>query len=375
MKKITFFDTTLRDGAQSASAMLQTEDKAEIAMQLEKLNVDVIEAGFPASSKKEAEIIGKIAKKSSKIIAALARSRKEDVEIAWECIRNAKKPRIHIFIASSKSHMENKLHMTKEEVIANAVNAIRYAKEISNGKVEVEFSAEDSTRSEEEFLLMLYEKAIEAGAEIINVPDTVGYAMTQEFSSFIGRIRKRFPKIKISVHCHNDLGLAVANSICAISAGADQVHCTINGVGERAGNASLEEIASIMHVRKNFLNCFSDIKMNEISRTSKMVSKKFGVEVPHYKAIVGKNALSHEAGIHVQYVQGYEIFKPEDIGMQREIVLGKHSGIHTVLEVAKIANVKIGKEHAASILKEVKRGDFKITSADFKKFIDKTKVI
>lgn len=370
MRFIKIFDTTLRDGAQSASAMLKIENKIKIVEQLERLNVDVIEAGFPASSKEEQDIVGRIARKSSKTIAALARARKEDIEAAWRAISNAKKSRIHIFIASSDDHMKNKLHMGRQEVIMAAAASIRYAREISNGSAEIEFSAEDATRSNEKFLFQLYDEAIKAGAKIINIPDSVGFALPNEFFRLVCKIKKRFPKVEISVHCHNDLGMAVANSIAAIHAGADQIHCTVNGIGERAGNAALEEIASILAIRGNFVSACSNIKMGEIYKTAQIVSKYFGVNIPVYKAVVGANAVKHEAGIHVQYVEGYEIFNPKDIGAEREIILGRHSGIHTVLEVARINRIKMGKEAAIALLNEIKKKDLKISQREFKRYLE-----
>ncbi len=373
MRQIKIFDTTLRDGAQSASAKLKLKDKAEIAKQLERLNVDVIEAGFPASLKTEQDVVKKIAEKSSKIIAALTRAKKEDVEAAWQAICKAKKPRFHIFIASSDEHMQNKLHMTKEQVINAAVSAIKHAKLVSGGRAEIEFSAEDATRSEERFLFQLYDAAIKAGASIINIPDTVGFSLPNEFFKLVYKIRKKFPAVELSVHCHNDLGMAVANSLAAIHAGINQIHCTVNGVGERAGNASLEEIATALYVRRKFIGAYCNVNLKEISKTSEMISKNFGIEVPHYKAVVGKNALRHEAGIHVQYFQGYEIFTPETIGGKREIILGKHSGIHTVREIAKVAGVKINEEEAKKLLEAVKKRDLKINEKNFRKF--KAKII
>lgn len=370
MKFIEIFDTTLRDGAQSASAMLKIKNKMKIAEQLERLDVDVIEAGFPASSKAEQDIIERIAKKSSKTIAALARAKKEDIEAAWQSIYKAKKPRFHIFIASSDDHMKNKLHMTREEVVKVAISSIKYAREISKGNAEIEFSAEDATRSNEKFLIRLYGEAIKAGVKIINIPDTVGFALPNEFFKLVLRIKKRFPKAEISVHCHNDLGLAVANSIAAVHAGADQIHCTVNGIGERAGNAALEEIAAILSIRKNFINAYSNVKIKEIHKTAQIVSKYFGIEIPYYKAVVGKNALKHEAGIHVQYVGGYEIFNPKNIGAEREITIGRHSGIHTVLEVARINRINIGKEEAIALLNEIKKKDLKISQTDFKRYLE-----
>lgn len=368
MRQIKIFDTTLRDGAQSASANLKVEDKIKVAEQLERLNVDVIEAGFPASSEKESDVVSAIAKKSGKTIAALSRVKKEDVEKAWNAIKEAKNPRIHIFIASSESHMKNKLHMTKEEVIENAVGSIRYAKSISQNRAEIEFSAEDATRSDEAFLIKLYEEAINAGATIINIPDTVGFCLPNEFFGLVKRIRERFQNTEISVHCHNDLGLAVANSIAAVYAGADQVHCTINGIGERAGNASLEEIAAILKVRKDILDFYCNINLKEIVRTSKIVSENFGVGIPEYKAVVGRNALKHEAGVHVQYAEGYEVIRPEDIGSEREIILGKNSGIHTVFELAKMNYIEISKEEAKKLLQVVKEEDLKIDKESFIEF-------
>ncbi|MBS3090748.1 2-isopropylmalate synthase [Candidatus Pacearchaeota archaeon] len=370
MRFIKIFDTTLRDGAQSASAMLKIGNEIKVAEQLERLNVDMIEAGFPASSKAEQDIVGIIARESSKTIAALARAKKEDVKKAWHSIRRAKKPRFHIFIASSDDHIKNKLNMSRQEVVNAAVESIKYAKEISNGNAEIEFSAEDATRSNERFLFQLYNAAIKAGAGIINIPDTVGFFLPNEFFRMVRKIRKRFPLPEVSVHCHNDLGLAVANSIAAIHAGANQVHCTMNGIGERAGNAALEEIATILTVKKNSVNACSNIKIGEIYKTAQIVSKYFGVGIPVYKAVIGANAMKHEAGIHVQHVKGYEAFNPEYIGAEREIIIGRHSGIHTVLEVARINRINIGKEEAIALLNEIKKKGLKISQKDFKRYLE-----
>lgn len=335
-KKIYIFDTTLRDGEQSPGVSLNLREKMDIAMQLAKLKVDVIEAGFPIASIGDFESVREIAKNvEGPIITALARISKKDIDRAWEAVKYAKNPRIHTFIATSEVHMRHKLRKTRAEVLKLAVEGVKHAK----GYLEdVEFSAEDASRSDLEFLYEIFEATISAGATTINIPDTVGYATPQEYGQFIRKIRENVPNIakaRVSIHCHNDLGMAVANSLAAVKNGAEQIECTINGIGERAGNASLEEVVMALYTRKDWYDSVTNIVNNEIYRTSKMVSNLTGMAIQSNKAIVGKNAFAHESGIHQDGVlkerTTYEIMNPVMLGIvQNNIVLGKHSGRHAL---------------------------------------------
>ncbi len=331
-RKIMIFDTTLRDGEQCPGASLNTQEKLEIAGYLEKLKVDVIEAGFPISSPGDFEGVEMIAKNiKGPTIAALCRAVEGDIKCAWDAIKLAQKPRIHTFIATSPIHMKLKLEKTPQEVLQQAVSAVKLAKSYCP---EVEFSAEDATRSEPEFLYQIFAEVIEAGATIINVPDTVGYSQPEEFGKLIKGIIENVPNIDrviISVHCHNDLGLGVANSLVSLKYGVKQIECTINGLGERAGNASLEEIVMAMHTRQDFYHQTTNIDTRYIYPTSRLVSRLTGFVVQPNKAIVGKNAFAHEAGIHqagvLKDASTYEIMKPQTIGLEsNQLVLGKHSG-------------------------------------------------
>ena len=332
-ERIRIFDTTLRDGEQSPGASLNAEKKARIAEQLERLGVDVIEAGFPASSIGDFESVQAVCESARHTeIAALARCLPKDIQAAAKALEKAKKPRIHVFLATSPVHMQFKLCKSKEEVMEQAVEGVKLAKQYCES---VEFSPEDSSRTEKEFLFEVVEKAIKAGASTINIPDTVGYAVPREFGSLVRKVFERVPNIQetvLSVHCHNDLGLAVANSLEAIANGARQVECTINEIGERAGNASLEEIVMALQTRNDVFRAFeTGINTREITRTSRMVSELTGLVVQRNKAIVGRNAFCHEAGIHqdgiIKKKQTYEIMNPEEIGLEEsELVLGKHSG-------------------------------------------------
>ncbi|WP_297574866.1 2-isopropylmalate synthase [uncultured Campylobacter sp.] len=335
--KIIVFDTTLRDGEQSPGASMNIEEKIQIALALEKLGVDVIEAGFAAASVGDFNAINAISKEVDSVrVTSLARALESDIKAAANAISPAKNRRIHTFIATSGIHMEYKLKMSPDEVIRRAVGAIEYAKSFVD---DVEFSCEDAGRSEISFLKEICDAAINAGATTINLPDTVGYRLPSEMYEFI-KIMKEFIKDRaiISVHNHNDLGLATANTLACISAGARQVECTINGIGERAGNAALEEIVMAIKTRDDFFGgLYTDIKHKEIYPTSRLVSSIIGMEPQPNKAIVGKNAFSHESGIHqdgvLKYPQTYEIIKAEDIGMEKnELVLGKHSGRHAFKE-------------------------------------------
>ncbi len=330
--QIHIFDTTLRDGEQSPGFSMNKSEKLRMALQLQELNVDVIEAGFPIASDGDFETVKEIGKTiTGSTIAALSRTSKGDIIRAAEALENANKPRIHTFIATSDIHMKFKLKKSRDEVLESAIKGVELARSYCD---EVEFSAEDASRSEPEFLYEVFEAVIEAGASIINVPDTVGYALPWEYGQLIKGIKTNVPNIDraiVSVHCHNDLGLAVANSLEAIRNGAQQIECTINGIGERAGNASLEELVMAITTRQHDFSQSTRIKTSEISASSKLLAEITGHGVQPNKAIVGANAFAHEAGIHQHGVLNnpltYEIMTPESVGLTcNRIVLGKHSG-------------------------------------------------
>lgn len=332
MRKIDIFDTTLRDGEQSPGINLNTAEKVEIAKQLERLGVSIIEAGFPASSPGDFEAVNRIAGTvKNSIVTGLARCVQKDIDTTWEAIKVAEQPHIHVFLATSPIHMEYKLKKSPDEVLEQAVEAVKYAKKFFPL---VQWSAEDGFRSDREFLARIIEKVIEAGATTINVPDTVGYASPQEYGELFAFLRENVrgaDKVKFSAHCHDDLGMAVANSIAAVQNGADQVECTINGIGERAGNAALEEIGVAMHIRKDLYQVETGLNLKEIKRTSQLVSRLTGFMIQPNKAVVGKNAFAHESGIHQDGVlknpETYEIISPDLVGEEEvPLVLGKHSG-------------------------------------------------
>ena len=336
MKNIKFFDTTLRDGEQSPGCSMNLKEKIKMAKRLEKLNVDVIEAGFAIASKGDFESVKKIAETVDKpVVTSLARALKKDIDVAYDAVKNANKPRIHTFIATSPLHREYKLKMSKEEILEKTKKMVSYAK--SKCK-DIEFSAEDATRTEKEFLVEVFNSAIKAGANVINIPDTVGYTTPNEFYDLVNYVKENLVKpVEISVHCHNDLGLAVANSLSALKAGATQIECTINGIGERAGNAAIEELAMILKTRGDFYDFSHNLKTKEIMNTSNALINITGVSVQPNKAIVGKNAFAHESGIHQHGVlenkSTYEIMSPDDIGLkENKMVLGKHSGKHAFKE-------------------------------------------
>ena len=339
MEKILIFDTTLRDGEQAPGASLNPAEKLEIAHSLADLGVDIIEAGFPISSKGEVASVKQIAKSvKGPVICGLARSIKADIDAAFEAVKYAKRPRIHVFLATSKIHMQYKLKKAEDEILKLAAEAVKYARNLCP---DIEFSPEDASRTERKFLFKVVEAVIGAGAATVNIPDTVGYSEPEEFGNLIGAIKENVPgidKIIISVHCHNDLGLAVASSLAAIRNGARQIECTINGIGERAGNASMEELVMAIKTRRDI---FSDVETNintkNIYKVSRLVSKLTGFIVAPNKAIVGGNAFRHESGIHQDGIlkerSTYEIIKPEDVGFTGTgIVLGKHSGRHALGE-------------------------------------------
>lgn len=336
-EKVIIFDTTLRDGEQSPGATLNIQEKLEIARQLAKLGVDVIEAGFPYSSLGDFEAVKLISKEvSGPTICGLSRAKKEDIEKAAGALEGAKKKRIHTFIATSDIHMEHKLKMTRDKVLKTAVSMVSFAKSFTD---DVEFSPEDAGRSDPKFLFEILEATIEAGATTVNIPDTVGYTVPNEFGGLIKSIKENIPNINkavISVHCHNDLGLAVANSLSALLNGARQIECTVNGIGERAGNCSLEEIAMILKTRPT-LGFYTGIDTTQIYRSSRLVSNLTNMLVQPNKAIVGANAFSHESGIHqdgfLKYKRTYEIMNPEDVGLlTSKLPLGPRSGRHALKE-------------------------------------------
>ncbi|MCT4618435.1 MAG: 2-isopropylmalate synthase [Marinisporobacter sp.] len=349
-KQIKIFDTTLRDGEQSPGCSMNLHEKIRVAKQLELLKVDVIEAGFAIASPGDFTSVREISKNVKNCtVASLARALPKDIDTAWEAVKYAKHPRIHTFIATSDIHMKYKLKMRPEEVLENAVNMVKHAKAYCE---DIEFSAEDATRSNPEFLAKLFDRVIKAGATVINIPDTVGYTTPDEYYEFIAAIREKsdyLDKVDISVHCHNDLGMAVANSLAAAKAGATQIECTINGIGERAGNAALEEIVMAMNTRKDVLGLYCNIDTKQIMRSSKLLSSITGVEVQPNKAIVGNNAFAHESGIHQHGVleerTTYEIMTPESIGLsQNKMVLGKHSGKHAFEDRLKALGYDLSKE-------------------------------
>lgn len=332
VKRVVVFDTTLRDGEQTPGVNFNINDKFEIAKQLVSLGVDVIEAGFPAASNGDFEAVKNIADNLKGVtIAAMARSVKDDIEKASSALKNALKSRLHVFIATSDIHLKYKLKMSRDEMLKKAVEMVKYAR----GKFdEIEFSAEDASRTDWDFLVKVFSEVIDAGANVINVPDTVGYAMPREFGELIKYIRNNVPNIDgviISAHCHNDLGMAVANSLSAIENGATQVEVTVNGIGERAGNAAMEEIVMALNTRKDYFGLVHGINTKEIYNTSKLVSELTGIKLQPNKAIVGANAFRHQAGIHQHGIINnratYEIMKPEDIGIIPDtFALGKLSG-------------------------------------------------
>jgi 2-isopropylmalate synthase len=335
--RVRIFDTTLRDGEQSPGCSMNLAEKVRLACKLQFLGVDVIEAGFPIASEGDFAAVKAVAAECRQVtVAALCRTAEPDVRRAAEALQNAARPRIHTFVATSDIHLEYKLKKTRAEVIEMTRDAVRLARSFAQ---EVEFSAEDATRSDVDYLCEVFEVAVSAGATILNIPDTVGYTLPNEFEQLVAEVRDRVVRgrsdITVSVHCHNDLGLAVANSLAAVNAGARQIECTINGIGERAGNASLEEIVMAMRVRADRLPFETGIDTPQLYSTSQLLSQTIGFGVQPNKAIVGRNAFAHEAGIHQHGVISnplcYEIMTPESVGVPaNELVLGKHSGRHAL---------------------------------------------
>jgi 2-isopropylmalate synthase len=366
---VLIFDTTLRDGEQSPGASMSLEEKLQIAELLEELGVDIVEAGFPIASNGDFESVREVSKLLKRsIVCGLARSGLKDIERAAEALRPAQRPRIHTFISTSPVHMKHKLGMSPEQVLEAVTLSVRRARDFTD---DVEWSPEDATRTERDFLCRTVEAAIKAGARTVNIPDTVGYTVPQEYGEIIAMLRNRvgnIDKAVISVHCHNDLGLAVANSLAGVAAGARQVECTINGIGERAGNAALEEIVMALKVRHDVMPLETSINSKLIAKASKLVSTVTGFPVQFNKAIVGKNAFAHESGIHqdgmLKHTQTYEIMTPESVGVKEtKLVMGKHSGRHAFREKLK----ELGYDLGANAIED--------TFTRFKELADKKKQI
>ncbi len=339
--RVLIFDTTLRDGEQSPGISLNRQEKLEIAHQLGRLGVDVIEAGFPITSPGDFESVQAIAREvEGPVICGLARTSKQDIDAAWEAVRDSERPRIHTFLATSDVHIRHKLQTTREDVKGQVRAAVAQARELCE---DVEFSPEDGSRSDVEFMAEVIEIALEEGASTINVPDTVGYALPHEYAQMFTRLYELLPRLRdvtVSVHCHDDLGIAVANSLAGLQAGCRQVECAINGIGERAGNTSLEEMVMLLRTREPKLGLWTGIETTEIARTSRLVSRLTGYQVQPNKAIVGRNAFAHEAGIHQDGVlkerTTYEIMDATTVGLNsNSLVLGKHSGRHALSEALK----------------------------------------
>lgn len=359
--RIWVFDTTLRDGEQSPGASLTTREKVEIAIALEGMGIDIIEAGFPISSPDDFEAVRAVSAECRKArVAALSRCVEVDIERAWEAVSQAAMPRIHVFLATSAIHRKHKLKKAKSEIVRLAVEGVTRARGLCP---EVEFSPEDAARTEDDFLAEVVEAVIDAGASIVNIPDTVGYTVPERFVSQIRYLREYVPNIDravISVHCHNDLGLAVANTLAAVSAGARQVEVTVNGLGERAGNAAVEEVVMALKTRKDYYGVTTGVNTKRIVPVSKLTARLTGMSVQRNKAIVGENAFAHEAGIHVHGVlchrETYEIMRPQDVGIdESKIVLGKHTGHHAVASRVKALGYHLNSGQLEEVMHSVKR--------------------
>jgi 2-isopropylmalate synthase len=345
-RRIAIFDTTLRDGEQSPGIALQPDEKAEVAQQLERLRVDVIEAGFAASSPGDFEGVRAVARVVERAtVASLCRTRREDLEAGAEALREAHRSRLHVFLATSPIHMEKKLRLGPDEVVEQAAWAVAYANERVD---EVEFSCEDATRSDPAFVARVCRAAIAAGADVINLPDTVGFTLPDEYAAFMHEVRRLCPELErvtLSAHCHDDLGVAVANSLAAVRAGATQVECTINGIGERAGNAALEEVVMALRVRRDSFDAETGVDPSEIGASSRLVERLTGYRVPPNKAIVGANAFAHEAGIHqdglLKDTATYQIMDPGELGVAMTLPLGKHSGRHAFARACAEAGLEL----------------------------------
>ncbi len=360
-QSIRIFDTTLRDGEQSPGCSMDLREKLEVAKQLERLKVDVIEAGFAISSPGDFESVSRVAATVKDcMVGSLSRALTKDIDAAYEAVRHAEAPLIHTFLSTSPVHMHYKLKMTPEQVLTRTAEAVKYAR---SKCPYVEFSAEDATRSEPEFLKRIVETAIENGASFINIPDTVGYAVPEQMAELIRYLKENVYNVDravLSVHCHNDLGMAVANSIAAIAAGAGQIECTINGLGERAGNAALEEIVMAINTRKDFLKASCRVDTTQIYRASRLVYGIIGIPAPINKSIVGANAFAHESGIHQHGVMAerttYEIMTPESIGLSKnKMVLGKHSGRHAFADRVSELGYKLSDDEINKFFEEFKR--------------------
>ncbi len=359
-RRITIFDTTLRDGEQSPGIALTPDEKAEIGAQLERLGVDVVEAGFPVSSPGDFEGVRAVAAAVARpTVAALARTRQEDLDAAAESLAGAGRSRIHVFIATSPIHMERKLRLEPREVVRQARWAVGYASDRAD---EVEFSCEDATRSDPGFVAHVCGEAIDAGATTINLPDTVGYCLPDEYAEFLREVQRLCPElldVTLSVHCHDDLGLAVANSLAGVRAGATQVVCTLNGLGERAGNAALEEVVMGLRVRADALGCETGVVAGEIGRASRLVCELTGYRLQRNKAIVGANAFAHEAGIHqdgmLKDAATYQIMDPAELGLVMTLPLGKHSGRHAFARACAEAGIELDRAALEEAFRRFKR--------------------
>jgi 2-isopropylmalate synthase len=351
-RRITIFDTTLRDGEQSPGIALQPDEKVEVAEQLERLGVDVIEAGFAASSPGDFEGVQAVARSVRRAtVATLCRTRQEDIDAGAEALAGAHRSRLHVFIATSPVHMAKKLELEPEEVLERVAWAVAYASERAD---EVEFSAEDATRSEVSFLARVCAAAIRAGATTVNLPDTVGYALPHDYARLLRTVRhlcRELDGVTLSVHCHDDLGLAVANSLAGIGAGARQVECTVNGIGERAGNAALEEIVMALRVRRDGFAAQTRVDPAQIGSASRLVERVTGYFVPRNKAVVGANAFAHEAGIHqdglLKDTATYQIMDPAELGLEMTLPLGKHSGRHAFAQACADAGLVLAGDELA----------------------------
>lgn len=381
MRKIKIFDTTLRDGEQSPGCSMRIEEKIEIAKMLDEMGVDTIEAGFASSNQRDLNAIKEIAKvvKNAEVVS-LARCNKSDIDAAYEAIKDAKKKKIHTFIATSDIHMKYKLNKTREEIIDIVKECVSYAKSKCEN---IEFSLEDATRSDKDFACKVIDTAVEAGATIINIPDTVGYATPFEFVEFINYLRSnsRLSEVEISVHCHNDLGMATANSLASLKCQVNQIECTVNGIGERAGNTSLEEVVAAIKTRKDFYDCYTDIDTTKIKCISEKVVECTGSMIQNNKAIVGRNAFKHEAGIHqagvIKNTATYEIMKAADYGIYEDnIVLGIHSGKTAIIDKMNKMNRKESDYDIENIVKSIKeyfeKSD-KISDSIFASIVDQNK--
>ncbi len=359
-RRITIFDTTLRDGEQSPGIALRPDEKAEVARQLERLGVDVIEAGFAVSSPGDFEGVKAVAAAVERpTVASLCRTRKEDIDAAAESLADARRSRIHIFLATSPVHMEKKLRMKPEEVVEQARWAVGYARARVD---QVEFSCEDATRSDPHFVARVCGEAVRAGATTINLPDTVGYCLPSEYAEFILEVRRLCPElgsVTLSVHCHNDLGLAVANTLAGLQAGATQAECTVNGIGERAGNAALEEVVMALEVRQSSFGLKTGVVTREIGAASRLVQQLTGYAVQPNKAIVGANAFAHEAGIHqdgmLKDAETYQIMDPGQLGLVMTLPLGKHSGRHAFARACAEAGIQLDGEALGKAFRRFKQ--------------------